>query len=303
MKILSDIQQSITVDQSNIAPVLLKLRLLAAKLGSKELESWIRYESEGYPNDVDIPNYRKIPISFTANFAGAFGSGIKNAPIPNHLVEKIAGENWVKHQFRRSISEMEFISKKQDNLYIEASDLILLLQGKVFPDYTCMSVSGTFPASFLIGIQNSVRYRILEFTIQLEKSIPAVASIDFSQNKETETFDKQEVSQIFNQTIQGNFTVINSSGHNANISVTIGKGDKSSLINYLVSQSFPEDSAKEFADIVASEKPKSKDVPFGEKASQWIGNNLPKMSEICKMTYSTILNLIEKAVLHYHGLN
>ena len=110
------------------------------------------------------------------------------------------------------------------------------------------------------------------------------------------------MSQIFNQTIQGNFTLINSSGHNANINVTIGKEDKSSLMNYLISHNFPEDAAKELSDIVASEKPKSKNIPFGDKASQWIRNNLPRISEICKMTYSTILNLLEKAVLNYYGL-
>ena len=79
MSILHDIQQSITVDQGNIAPILLKLRLLAAKLGSNELESWIRYESEGYPDDIELPDYRKIPISYLGHFAGPFGAQISNA--------------------------------------------------------------------------------------------------------------------------------------------------------------------------------------------------------------------------------
>ena len=308
MSILHDIQQSI-IGAQNIAPILLKLRLLAAKLGSEKLESWIQYESEGYPSNVDVPSYRKIPVSFIADFAGAFGRRIKNAPIPNHLVEKIAGERWTKNQYRKSISELEdLISNTKDTVYINASDLILQLQGNFYPDYTCMSVEGIISVSPLIGIQNSVRCRILEFTIQLEKSIPAVASIGFEQNKNSGIFNnKQQVSQIadqtiFNQNIQGNLTVINSKGRNVNINVTVEKEDKPSLVNYLVSQNFPKDSAKAFADIVASERPKGKNIPFGEKASKWIRDNLPRLSEICKMTYSTILKLIEKAVLNYYGL-
>ena len=68
MSIFHDIQQSITNDQANIAPVLLKLRLLAAKLGSKELESWVQYESKGYPSNLELPDYRKIPVSFYGSF-------------------------------------------------------------------------------------------------------------------------------------------------------------------------------------------------------------------------------------------
>lgn len=165
-----------------------------------------------------------------------------------------------------------------------------------------MSVSGAFSTSFLIGMQNLVRCRILEFTIQLERTISSVTSIDFTQDAKKDTLNNKEVNQIFNQTIQGDYTVISSSGHNANITVSIGKEDKSSLIKYLTSQNFPENEAKELADIVASEKPKSKDIPFGEKASQWIRNKLPRISEICKMTYSTTLNLVEKAISNYYGL-
>ena len=302
MNILSDIQQSIISDQ-NIAPVLLKLRLLAAKLGSKELESWIQYESEGYPDNIKPPDYRKIPVSYRGNFSGPFGRRLQNAPIPNILIEDIAGKQWLEHRFSHSISSIEsLISNSKGVVYIDTSDLILLLNNKIYEQCNCISVQGIFSDDALVNIQNIVRHRILEFTIQLEKSIPAVASINIAQNKAADAFNKQKISEVFNQTIQGNLTVINSSGHNVNINTIIGKGNKSSLIDCLVSQNFPENSAKEFVDIVASEKPASEETPFGEKASQWIRDNLPKISEICKMTYSAVLRIIEKAVSQYYGV-
>ena len=298
MSLISDIQQSIISGQS-IAPTLLKLRLLAAKLDSKELESWIRHESEGYPNDVIVPNYRKIPMSFTANFSGSFGSEIKNAPIPNHLVEKIAGKNWVTLQFKKSISEMEdLISKIKDHVYTNASDLILLLQGKFYPDYTCISVSGTFPSSFLKDILNSVRNRILEFTIQLEKSIPAVSSIKFPQTNEQNNINKnKQVIQIINQTIS---EAVNT-GDNIQISLII-KGDKPSLIKYLSSNKIPADDAKTLADIIVSEQSNNKEEPFGKKLKKWIGENLIKSSELWKIASSTLLKTLEKAISSYYGL-
>ena len=304
MNLFHRIQESLTDGQTNIAPILLKLRLLAAKLNSEELGNWIRYESEGYPENINVPNYRKIPVSFTASFVGP-RYRIQNASVPNYLVEKIAGQQWVKHNFRQSISEMEdLISKAQQGIvHIDASDLILLLQGKFYPDCTCTSVSGTFSASFLIGIQNTVRYRVLEFTIQLEKSIPLISSIKFSQAKEQnkKNIDQnKQVTQIFNNTIYGGYTSINSE-NNIQINL-ITKGDKTSLIKYFTYNKIPEDDAKALTDIVASEQPKTKENLFGTKINKWIKENLTKKSKIWKIACSTVVKILEKAISQYYGL-
>ena len=304
MSILHGIQTSIARDQSNMAPVLLKLRLLATKLGSKELESWIQFESEGYPDTVKLPDYRKIPVVYSASFAGAFGSQINNATIPPSLIETIAGSQWRKCNFRESISAIEnIISRSESNVRIDASDLSLSLQGKIYPDYTCVSVVGNFSVSKLIEIQNLIRHRILEFSVQLEKSIPLASTIDFAKSEKND-FSKnhKEVTQMFNQIIQGGGILVNSAGDNATINVSVIKGDKSSLINYFVSKNLPKDDAMDLANIIESEKPTNQETPFGEKIKKWIKENLIKKSETWKMTYSALLIILEKAVSVYYGL-
>ena len=54
-----------------LGQVLLRLRLLAARIGSQPLAEWVRHESEGYPHDAELPDYRFIPVSYTANFSWA----------------------------------------------------------------------------------------------------------------------------------------------------------------------------------------------------------------------------------------
>ncbi|MHA1190039.1 MAG: AbiTii domain-containing protein, partial [Alphaproteobacteria bacterium] len=71
------------------------------------MEEWIKHESEGYPSTTNVPEYRKIDISYSATFSGAFGSGIQNAPIPPFLIEKFAGEQWLFCQLRQSISAID----------------------------------------------------------------------------------------------------------------------------------------------------------------------------------------------------
>src|SRR5262249_40401580 len=141
---------------------------------------WVRFESEGYPSQGELPDYRKIPVSYAGTFSGPFGSGIENAPIPLAIIGKLAGKKWTVREIRQSVSEIDSLARriqKTGSLSTDASNLILLLQGKIYERYACNSIVGTISASSLVGLLNAVRARILELTIQLEKSIPASAEI------------------------------------------------------------------------------------------------------------------------------
>ncbi|WP_428542906.1 hypothetical protein [Profundibacter sp.] len=43
---------------------MLKLRFLASRLGSDPLAEWVRFESEGYPNDAELPDYRILGVTY-----------------------------------------------------------------------------------------------------------------------------------------------------------------------------------------------------------------------------------------------
>lgn len=133
MSLLHEIQAAVLQDDSDLGPILLKLRLLAARLGAKPLADWVKHESEGYPDGAELPDYRVIPVSYTASFSGPFGSGIRNAPISPYLIEKFAGKSWVRYEMRQSIAAVDDLlgsSAKGGSLGINAANLILLLQGK-----------------------------------------------------------------------------------------------------------------------------------------------------------------------------
>jgi AbiTii len=93
MALLTEIQASLMQQGQQIGPILLKLRFLASRLGSGPLEEWVKHESEGYPRATEVPDYRRIAVSYTGTFFGPFGSGIENAPIPPFLIEKFCGKN------------------------------------------------------------------------------------------------------------------------------------------------------------------------------------------------------------------
>lgn len=306
MSLLQEIQAAVIQEDTEIGPVLLKLRLLASRLGSTPLEEWVKHESEGYPGDSPLPDYRIIHVSYTGTFSGPFGSGVNNAPIPSYLIEKFGGKHWTHNEMRQSISAIDELVKGSagsGSLQINASNLILMLQGKVYADYACNAVTGIVTRAQLVALQHAVRTRVLELTIGLEKSIPASSSIVLAGSTSGVQINSEKVTQITNQVIYGNVTSIASSGAGATFNLAIQRGDQNSLVEALVQSGLPETDAAEFGQLVASEKPDSKHEPFGAMTRTWLGENLKKAaSGTWKMGVSVATEVLKQAALKYYGL-
>lgn len=282
MSLLHEIQESIVQEGVDLGSILLKLRLLASRLGSDILEEWVKHESEGYPKDVEVPPYRVMDVSYHGTWSGPFGSGINNAPIPPYLIQKYAGDKWVNIEIRESIAAVDDLvksnAKGSGTLGIDASNLILLLQGKVYKDYNCIDISASISPTSLAEIRQAVRSRILELTLELEKSIPEATQVEFGPPGKQEA-DPEKVQQISQQIIYGNVTTAVTGGHGSNITLSIGERDTEALIQFLVKSGIPEADATEIANIMENEEPSSVDEPFGEKAKNWIASNLKKAAQ------------------------
>lgn len=306
MSLIQEIQSDLLDENKKIGPIFLKLRLLASKLGSEELEEWVKHESEGYPSKSDLPDYRSIPVSYTGTFLGSFGSGIRNAPIPPYLINEYAGEGWNKFHLTQSIAAIdELIGAGDDNsgtLSINSSNLMLLLNGKIYPQYECNSVEGTLSTASLAEIQHAVRSRILELTIQLEKRLPNATEITMNATNDASGGMSEVTTQVFNQVINGNVTSIANSGDNSNFNIEIKKGDKDALANHLIDSGIAETDARELAAIVDSEDGGSETEPFGKKAQEWIGKNLSKAANgTWKIGTSVATKVLTEAALKYYG--
>jgi hypothetical protein len=231
MSLLREIQQSLMQEKSDIGPVLLKLRFLASRLGSDLLEEWVKHESEGYPNGSEVPDYRKLSVTYKATFSGAFGSGMQNAPIPSILIKEYCGEHWINYEMRQSVAAIDSLLSGDEGgtLTLDASNLILLLQGKIYEDMACNSVTGTLSKASLVELQYAVRSKILELTIELEKRIPAAIEVTIGAVEHLSANDTKTVTQLTQQIFHGNVTNINSSG-DANSRVNLNSSDNSTNV-------------------------------------------------------------------------
>lgn len=305
MSLLQQIQESVVNENTDLGSILLKLRLLASRLGSDLLEEWVKHEAEGYPKDIDVPSYRIVGVSYRGYFSGSFGAAINNAQIPPYLIEKYAGDSWTKYEVRESIAAVEEMVKKSGDggsFGIDASNLILALQGKVYEGYACNDVTGSISPTGFYEIQQTVRSRILELTIELEKSVPGAMHVAFGSSAPDKT-QTEQVQQISQQIIYGNVSTAVAGGAGSSISVSITERDNESLVKYLTDSGISESDASELATIMETEEPESVDEPFGEKTKGWVADNIKKATAgTWKIGMSVATKVLTEAALKYYGL-
>lgn len=308
MGLLHEIQGSVVSESAEIVPILLKLRLLASRLGSTPLEDWVKHESEGYPADAPLPDYRKVGVNYTASFSGSFGSSIQNASIPPMVIANYVGEEWLSLDLRQSLASVDDLlgspTDRSSTVKLDRSDLIFALQGKVYERYACNQVVGHISKAALTEIKTTVRAKILELTIALERSVPEASNIILGPHREapgSERIDK--VTSITHQIIHGNVTTINSNGNNATIKVDIRQGDVAAVAKLLAQAGISSADAEEFAAIVAAEKPTASNDPLGKRASSWIVENIGKAaSGVWNIGVAAASAVLTEAAKKYYGL-
>lgn len=202
MSLLHDIQASVLKEDVSLASVLLKLRLLNSHLESEPLATWIRQELEGYGAD-EVPPYRTVGVTYKGTFSSPV-SRMKNAPIPPALINKFAGEHFTHYKMKHSVSAITMLAQT-DGARVDGSDLILLLQGKVYADYRCNDVFGIVSPTDFVGILDVVRSKILDFTIAIEKEHPDIREVDLSRKApESSGGLTANANRIFQQIVYAN---------------------------------------------------------------------------------------------------
>ncbi len=305
MSLLRQIQESIVQEGADLGSVLLKLRLLASRLGSGILEEWVKHESEGYPKDAEVPPYRTVEVSYKGTFFGPFNAQIMNAPIPQYLIRKFGGKQWVSIGIRESIAAVDAMvksTKDGGDLGIDASNLILLLQGKIYKGYACNAIDASISPTSLVEIIQAVRGRVLELTLELEKKIPAAAHISFGEQVGAAE-NAEKVQQISQQIIYGNVTNAVSGSSHAVTSATVVQGDVNTVERFLQDAGIPQQDARAFATILSEEEPKSSEEPLGKKAQAWIADNVKSAATgAWKAGVAAATTVLTKAALAYYGL-
>ena len=71
MSLLREIQKDIGNPALDVPTLMLKCKILAARLGSQEFAKWLDMELNGYQKDQSVPDYRRFGCIHYASYADA----------------------------------------------------------------------------------------------------------------------------------------------------------------------------------------------------------------------------------------
>lgn len=278
MDLIEDILNTVVDASSDLGTLLRKCRILAARLSSQQLENWLIWESNGYPKNVPVPEYRVWSLEVKGNFAGLYQASISHQPIPPALLPEDVRKSYNNYEFRESITSVEYCLEQDKTgiIYVSTQDLALTLSTKVLKQMNCLECWAEFSTSNLVALLNTVRNRLLEFLVAVQKEH---LNIDKTDSKTLYSPNSDKITQIFHTTIYGGSANFVATANDSSTAFNIGLNDFESVRRVLENNGVSEEDIEELQSALAEDESPETPGSFGPKVSSWIASMMQKAAE------------------------
>ncbi|WP_447902217.1 AbiTii domain-containing protein [Pseudomonas serbica] len=303
MTLIQDIQAA-TISQTTDVPTLLRMcKLLAARISQPLLNEWVDKELNGYPDVESLPDYRVVRVDSYGSFQGGLRQAnrlqIPVSILPEKLQEKFS------HAYMTSgISAYAALLAGDTTGRVTEQwplELALHYASTLTPGMQCVAAWKEIPIGAVVRLLDSVKTRILDYAIDLEREAPNAGETPIGGQP---PLSSEKMTQIFNNTINGNVGNISNSGENFTQNASIQLGNWDSLTKQLTSLGLkPADfegmqGDLDEANTAIDEKEKS------SRASKWISHLTMKALEGASgVGIETAAAGVAKAIAAYMGLS
>ncbi len=212
MSLLRQIQDNSCNPDFQVADLLRQCKILAARLGYTPLKIWVENELNGYANKESLPEYRIIKEVL---FEGNFDNGV--CYLRNHFFKPNLPEYLITEPRIDTIYFYEGVSGLKRHLDANKQNLRLAMPGEVanilglFVEnlshgYICTSAARVINVSSLVNILDTIKTKILDFTLEIEAENPNAGETNIGQKPVPEA--------ILDKLFVKNITVYNNTGDN-----------------------------------------------------------------------------------------
>jgi len=306
MELIKKIQDSAIDSNENINILLRKCKVLSEKLNNYDFKIWVDNELNGYETTDLLPPYRIIYAESFGDFFGPLGFTMRNAPIPPSCVPKEYVDRVSKVYFMNAISFYSSLLEEKEEKGSEIqehwpADLIAMVSNNIYTGKTLGSAWKPISRSSIYSFIETVRNKILNFTIELENSYSSLRD----GGDDSMVIPSETIGQIFNLNIYGD--VKNLAAGSQNFSQTVKQIEHNNFDNlkkFLESLGVTDNDLVELKSAIDSDETPVDSNNFGEKVNVWLGKIVTKASNgLLNVGSSTATNLIVSALSSYFGLN
>lgn len=258
-------------DGSSITTLLRQCTVLATRLGLEPLRTWAARELQGYPDDVELPPYRKrFMTQVLGDFSGPAGSGLRNAQVPpGNLPEELAflKEKLYFAETRQGVAELERLANSGETSFQIPwpADVVVAVQSNYYEFMALQRAWQVVPATAIHSALSGIRDRVLQFALDIEQQNPDAGEAAPGEAPIAEPV----VNQIFNQNFYGDNTSFAAGGRDVTQTVSAKRIDMTSLEASLTGLGVPKD--ERVAVITAIEEDESAGEPRpGPRTRRWL---------------------------------
>ena len=303
MSLLDDILTAAIDEKVAVSALLMKCRLLAHRLGHEEFKQWVVWELEGYPKGVSVPDYRKVPTNLKMDLR-TFEGIYNNYPVPVEAIPEKLFNDLKEINFRVEISSLEKMSTDSKGSALKApwGDMAhtfqrfnqLAADGKL--NGTVLDLWQEFSPGQIAGICDTVRGRVLDFTVEIQKKLPNAGEIS---GDSPAAADRERVAnQVFNTTVNkgGSVNMMGTVIDSTVINITAG--DFGGLSKVLADNGFSQENINLLRDAMDADKDGKPSDGFGPKVSEWLSK---MMAKVANRSLDGSVDFLIKAITQYYG--
>ena len=172
---LDEIIQAAVSEAEPLSTLLRRCLVFERQVKNRKLKSWVNKELDGYDAGDKLPEYRKMRAISRGLFVGPAGSSINNQPLSLHVMEPQHREMIENLELRQPISSYETRSDKDSDAQIPwPPGLTVRYQSSFYHGYALNRAWQELPGSFLAGLVDTVRTRVLRFALELKDDLGEV---------------------------------------------------------------------------------------------------------------------------------
>ena len=213
MSLLREIQTAAIESETDLATLLRKCKVLAARLGNAEFGTWVDNELNGYKPDDDLPQYRILGVRSKGHFLGSFRE-LSNADIPLMNIPEKFRESVSHAYINLPVASIAKLIEDSDGRSAAQEpwlpDLVALVSTQIYQNMNCMQAWKVIPIPNLIAILDEIRNRVLSFVLEIEAEDPEAGEAEINSN----SVPQEKIQQFFHTHIAGDIQNVSIGSHN-----------------------------------------------------------------------------------------
>ncbi|MCU1024082.1 hypothetical protein [Stenotrophomonas maltophilia] len=286
-------------EQCNLVNALIQTRILASQIGQDQLNEWVGWELTGYPEEAELPPYRRVKLTPKANLSNGLYH-LNNQQLPTLALSEKQRERILVSSLRQSVVAIErWTGERVHAAY--PPEFAALFRDVIDPTYEIVYLWGEPGVGAYDQVLVEVRSRLLGYVLDLQKTLPEGG--DTNEPEPTSMKDKRD--SMFQGAIFGHGTTIQIGNANvANVTNHVAQGDLASLVEHLRGVGVAQEDlrALEVAVELDGDEP-HRSKKLGPAVAEWVGSIIGKAaSGVWDVTVSAAGALLGAALSTYYGI-